>query len=288
MPTGMRRVVAVVCATALASSPVLLAPTTAGAAGAATTSARAATPHLSALLTKKTIVVKGADDLKAGRAHLEVRGRGIVEFATFKAGYDVADFTADVNKFGAKNDIKALKRALKNTTIIGGLAGGGSGTIVFPKPGAYTPFSLGDRGVVTGKTLVVAGPKRSSKTPRTDGSIIGKNGPAWGGASQLPAKGRFEFKNKADQPHFVAMQQVQPGTTTDQVLAFLQSEEEGPPPSWLLPASMETGTLSPGRSMTVDYDLPAGQYVVMCFFPDPKMGGMPHALMGMLRMVTLS
>ena len=37
----------------------------------------------------------------------------------FKQGYDVADFTADVNKFGAKNDIKALKRALKNSTILG-------------------------------------------------------------------------------------------------------------------------------------------------------------------------
>ena len=57
--TGLRRVVAVVCATALASSPVLLAPTTAGAAGASTTSARAAMPHLTALLTKKTIAVKG-------------------------------------------------------------------------------------------------------------------------------------------------------------------------------------------------------------------------------------
>ena len=287
VPTGMRRVVAVVCATALATSPVLLAPTTAGAAGAATTSARAAMPHLTALLTKKTIVVRGADDLRAGRVHLDVRGRGIVEFATFKAGYDVAEFTADVNRFGAKNDVKALKRAVKNTTIIGGLSGGGSGTIVFPKPGAYTPFSIGGRGVVTGKTLVVDGPKRSSKTPSTDGSIIGKNGPAWGGASQLPAKGRFQFKNKADEPHFVVLQQVTEGTTTDQVLSYLQSGDEAPPP-WGLQAGMETGTLSPGRSMTVDYDLPAGQYVVMCFFPDPKMGGMPHSLMGMLRMIHLT
>ena len=193
------------------------------------------------------------------------------------------------NKYGAKNDLKALKRAIKNSTIVGGLSGGGSGTIVFPKPGAYTPFSLGERGVVSGKTLVVDGPKRSSKTPSTDGSIIGKNGPSWGGASQLPMKGRFAFKNKADQPHFVALQQVQPGTTTDQVLEALQSEEgDGPPPPFILPAGMETGTLSPGRSMTVDYDLPAGQYVVMCFFPDPKMGGMAHALMGMLEMITLS
>ena len=40
--------------------------------------------------------------------------------------------------------------------------------------------------------------------------------------------------------------------------------------------------------MTVDYDLPPGQYVVMCFFPDPKMDGMPHALMGMLEMIHLT
>jgi hypothetical protein len=51
---------------------------------------------------------------------------------------------------------------------------------------------------------------------------------------------------------------------------------------------MQTGTLSPGRSMTVDYDLPPGQYVVMCFFPDPEMGGVPHALMGMLEMIHLT
>jgi hypothetical protein len=25
----------------------------------------------------------------------------------------------------------------------------------------------------------------------------------------------------------------------------------------------------------------------MCFFPDPNMGGMPHALMGMLKMIHL-
>jgi hypothetical protein len=287
VPTGLRRVVAVVCATALASSPVLLAPTTAGAAGAATTSARAAMPHLTAKLTKKTIRVKGADGLRAGRVKLTVVGRGPVEFVTFKDGYDVADFAADVNRFGAKNDVKALKHALRNTTILGGLSGGSTGTIVFPKPGAYTPISLGERGVVTGKTLVVRGPKRSSRTPRTDGSIIGKNGPSWGGASQLPMKGRFQFTNKADEPHFVVLQQVAEGTTTDQVLAYLQSGEQAPPP-WGLPAGMETGTLSPGHSMTVDYDLPAGQYVAMCFFPDPRMGGMPHALMGMLRMIHLT
>ena len=39
--------------------------------------------------------------------------------------------------------------------------------------------------------------------------------------------------------------------------------------------------------MTVNYDLPPGQYVIMCFFPDPNMQGMVHALMGMLKMIHL-
>jgi hypothetical protein len=203
-------------------------------------------------------------------------------------GYDAADFAADLMKFETKQNIKALKRAIAHTQILGGLSGGGTGTVVFPRAGSYTPFSLSERGPVFGDAFTLRGPVRTSSAPRVDGRIIAKNGPAWGGASHLPAKGRLLFKNRADTgvPHFVILQQVVEGTTTDQVLEYFQSGEETPPP-WGLQAGLETGTLSPGRSMTVNYDLPAGQYVVMCFFPDPKMGGMPHSLMGMLKMIHL-
>ena len=284
----LRRVVAVVSAAALASTPLLLAPVGADASPATVTS-RAAMPHIKATLTKKTITLKGTKGLRPGRVELSVKGKGTVEIAMFAKGYDAADFVEDVNKFGAKNDIKALKHALANTTILGGFQPGGSGTVVLPKPGAYTPFSLGERGVVLGKTIVVRGAKRSSKAPRTDGRILAVPGPSWGGSSTFPAKGRMMFKNKATTgiPHFIVLQQVAEGTTTDTVLEFLQSGDEGNPP-WGLPAGMETGSISPGTSMTVDYDLPPGQYVVMCFFPDPKMGGMPHALMGMLEMIHLT
>jgi hypothetical protein len=281
----MRGLVAAVCATALASTPLLLSPVAANASPAAMTS-KAAMPHVTAKLTKKTIRLTGAKGLRAGRVKLSVEGRGIVEFVMFKKGYDIADFTADVNKFGAKNDVKALKRALAHTQILGGLAGGGSGTIVLPKAGSYTPVSIGQRGVVFGKAIVVRGPVRNASAPKTDGSIVATNGPAWSGSSNLPTKGRFLFKNKGNTgvPHFVLLQQVQEGTTVDQVLESLQSEGQ---PSWALPAFLETGSISPGRSMTVDYDLPAGQYAVLCFFPDPEMGGMPHALMGMIEMIHL-
>jgi hypothetical protein len=289
MHNRWRRVVATVGAAALAASPLLLAPTGAGASAAPTLS-RAAMPHISATLTKKALRLKGTDGLRAGRVGLSVAGKGTVELAMFTKGYDAQDFAADVNKFGAKQDIKALKHALAHTQILGGLAGGDSGTIVLPRAGSYTPFSLGDRGIVLGKSFTVRGPVRKARAPRTDGTIIATTGPSWAGSSQLPAKGRFTFKNKRTTgvPHFVILQQVAEGTTTDTVLQFLQTDDGSSQPPWALPAGMETGSLSPGHSMTVDYDLPPGQYVVMCFFPDPKMGGMPHALMGMLEMIHLT
>lgn len=284
-----RRAVAAVSAAALASTPLLLSPSVADAAAVAVSS-RVAMPHITATLTKKTIRVTGADSLRAGRVQLSVTGKGTVEFVMFKRGYDADDFASDINQFGAKNDLKALKRALAHSRILGGFESGGSGTIVLPRAGSYTPFSIGQRGAIIGDAIQVRGPARTSRTPSTGGTILAKPGPSWGGSSQLPTKGRFLFKNKATTgvPHFVVLQQVAEGTTTDEVLQYLQtSDEQSPPPAWAMQAGMETGSLSPGASMTVDYDLPAGQYVVMCFFPDPQMGGMPHALMGMLEMIHL-
>jgi hypothetical protein len=288
MVRTVRGVVAAVCATALASTPLLLTQAGADATTAPTASRAAPMPHITAKLTKKAIRLKGVDHLRPGRVRLSVEGKGAVEIAMFKRGYDLAAFTKDVNRFGAKNDLKALQRVIDNTTILGGLSGGSTGTIVLPKAGSYTPISLGERGLVTGRTFAARGAKRSTKAPKVDGTLIGKIGPSWGGTSSMPAKGRLGFKNKADEPHFVILQQVTEGTTTDQVLQFLQTDDgTSPPPPWLMAGGMETGTLTPGRSMTVDYDLPPGQYVVMCFFPDPEMRGMPHALMGMLKMIHL-
>ena len=284
----LRKGVALIGATALACTPLLLAPTGATASPAAV-SRQAAMPHLTATMGKKSITLTGTKGLSPGRVKFSVKGAGAVELALFAPGYDVTEFIADMNKFGAKNDIKALKRTLRNTQFLGGVSPGGSGTVVLPKAGTYAPFGFGQRGVIVGKAFTLRGPARSSSVPRTDGRIIAKGGPSWGGASHLPSKGRFLFKNKGNTgvPHFVILQQVAEGTTTDTVLEYLQSGEEAEP-AWAMPAGMETGSISPGRSMTVDYDLPAGQYVVMCFFPDPKMGGMPHALMGMLEMIHLT
>jgi len=283
----MRGLMAAVCATALASTPLLLSPVGAN-ASPADVSSKAAMPHITAKVTKQGIVVRGTAGLRAGRVHLTVKGPGTVEFVSFDPGYTADEFVSDVNKCAAKCNVKALRRALANATIFGGLSNG-TGTIVLPKAGSYTPFTIGERGAVVGTPFRVGGPPRTSDVPRVDGKIIAKKGLSWGGSSTLPAEGRFLFKNKRDAgvPHFVQLQQVVEGTTADAVIDALLAGENGPPPPFL-EAGLFTGTLSPGHGMTVDYDLPPGDYAVMCFFPDPKMKGMPHAYMGMVEIIHLT
>ncbi len=274
----VRTATAGVCATALVAAP-LLVPTT---STAATPRAGAPMQSLTIKVARKAITVQGARGLHAGRIEVEVTGRGVAEIVRFARGYDLAEFMRDVRISDQAGNMKALRRAISRTTFLGGFEPGGRGTVVLPRAGDYTVFSFSSRGHAD----LRAAARRQTRTPDTDGRIIGRTGPRWGGSSQLPARGTFTFKNgDSTVPHFVVLSQVAEGTTTDQVLTSLQSQE--PPPAFFLEGGLETASLSPGHTMTVDYDLPPGQYVVMCFFPDPSMGGMPHALMGMLKMIHL-
>lgn len=280
LPRAFRTTVAVACVVTLGAAPLLIHTT-----ATAAQEQGAAVSSITIKVAKKTINVRGANDLRAGRVKVEVKGAGVAEIVMFKRGYDIDDLMKDVAAAN-QGDIKALKHALANTTFLGGFEAGGSGTVVLPRAGDYFVFSFASRG----HGAFSAGAVKKAPKPTVDGALIAKAGPIWAGSTTFPAAGTFNFKNK-DQtvPHFVILQQVVEGTTTDQVLESLQNEgPNSPPPPFALPAGLETASISSGRSMTVDYDLPPGQYVVMCFFPDPNMGGMPHALMGMLRMIHLT
>ena len=189
-------------------------------------------------VAKRTITVIGAKGMHAGRVQVDVKGGRRrdrhVQAGLRRQGPREGLAATD------KGDIKALKRALANTTFLGGFEAGGSGTVVLPKAGDYSVFSFASRGI--GRVQRRRGEEGAD--PKTDGKITARSGPIWAGSSTLPAKGSFLFRN-ADRtvPHFVILQQVSEGTTTDQVLTFLQSEE-GPPP--FLGGALETASLNPG------------------------------------------
>ena len=232
--------IAMACASTLVAAP-LLVPTT---ASAGSTAEAAALQSITIKVAKKAITVKGAKGLDAGRIKVQVKGRGSAEIAMFDRGYDYRDFSKDVAAADKGQREGARARPRPHPDPRRTLQSGGSGTLVLPKAGEYTVFSFESRD----HAVLTAGKGRTSPAPDVDGKIIGRTGPTWGGSSTLPAKGTFLFKN-ADKtvPHFVILQQVAVGTTTDQVLAALTSEEQGPPPG--LPAARQHG--APGRSAPV-------------------------------------
>lgn len=103
-----------------------------------------------------------------------------------------------------------------------------------------------------------------------------------------PHTGSFVFANTAtDTVHFMDLQPAKPGTTDAQVQAYFDSHSQSPPPFGLQGPSAGVDVVSPGNTVRVAYNLPAGTYVLLCFVSDPTTG-MPHAFMGMHKVITLT
>lgn len=97
----------------------------------------------------------------------------------------------------------------------------------------------------------------------------------------------WQISNKGQQWHEMAIVKLSDGATVDDVLAMLQSEEEpaGPPPfedvAFWSPSS-------PGETGYVTWDLPAGEYTVLCFLPDLAGDMTSHAAHGMVATLTVT
>ncbi len=97
----------------------------------------------------------------------------------------------------------------------------------------------------------------------------------------------WQISNKGQQWHEMAIVKLSEGATIDDVMAMLQSEEEpsGPPPFedvafW--------SPNSPGETGYVTWDLPAGEYTVICFLPDLAGDFSSHAAHGMVANLTVT
>ena len=105
-----------------------------------------------------------------------------------------------------------------------------------------------------------------------------------------PHKGTYTFTNRADTIHFMQLQPVAPGTTDAQIQQVLTTPPppgaSGPPPGFLAGPTGGNDVVSPGYSLQLSYDLPRGTYVLLCWVADDQTG-MPHALMGMHKVVVL-
>jgi hypothetical protein len=99
------------------------------------------------------------------------------------------------------------------------------------------------------------------------------------------AAGRHTIRveNAAGQPHEVVFIRLHPGKTPEDFVAW-GDKPEGPPPG------AGFGGMSgivPGAHGFATVDLPAGDYLLICFFTDAK-DGKPHYAHGMMKMIKVS
>ena len=287
-----RAAIATAMATGMVGVGIAVAPAASAAGGT----------FLHVAITSHGMYINGPTTFPAGRVTMYIDAAGGdrgIEIVRLHAGYSFADFRHDIRTASAnlqgpggdtKAGLKALNHAIANITALGGVyAHSGKvrhGSVLLSKAGnRYVLFD--DSGNVPRRPvhLTVTAPAGPQTLPATSATIVAHEDRRWGGATTLPSHGNIKFANHADlSPHFVVLAHVKDGTTRKQVIDSFSSPN---PPDFVLPGEQDSDIVSPGHAMSLHLQLPAGRYALMCFFPDPQTG-MPHAFMGMVRMVTLT
>jgi len=135
------------------------------------------------------------------------------------------------------------------------------------------------------KSFTVTGPSNVGQVsaPKADVDVVMKDF-AFGLPSTIKS-GLLTYKvtNEGPQPHEMAMMKLAPGKTIDDVKAALQSPSGGPLPGDFVGGA---GALAPGSSAWLRMSLEPGNYVVVCFVPDPA-SGKAHAELGMITPFTV-
>jgi len=267
-----------------------------------TDSAAPAGTNLQVVVTDNNTYVVGPTTIPAGRVNFSIDnskdkdvliavGRLLGDYTWKQLRHDLR--VAFSNLFGGGNQkkgLRALNRAIDNTESDGGLGVGAGQTGTFSAqlshPGGRY-FVWNDTNLPKQRTALNVTSQSGVQTlPKAGGTVVAKTSRRFGGDDRLPAKGRIKFVNRStESPHFLELQHVAHGTTRKDVLQYLRSGSQSPPP-FAREGSADTGVVGKGQKMTFHVNLPPGTYVELCFFPDPE-EGTPHALMGMVHIVHL-
>lgn len=90
------------------------------------------------------------------------------------------------------------------------------------------------------------------------------------------------FTNGSREIHFLDGNRVKADVTNADVRKALKSSKD---PAWILPGGFHFEMESPGVTSVHRQDTRPTRYLLMCWMPSEQMDGMPHALMGMWRLV---
>jgi hypothetical protein len=269
------------------------------ASGTHHTSARGAKSLTITIKTKSGSVALSDSKFRPGNTVFKVKnagGRGLIQVLRLKPGYTLNDaFTDFALAFPQGNtppDVPAVNRVDKNVVFYGGIETprkasrpANQWAVKIDKRGTYYVVNL-DANQLT--SFKVKGDKQKRTLPAKTGWINAattkSGGNAFKAGKHNAARGWMSTTNNAAEPHFVDLEQVKKGTTDADVSAMFAGS--GPPVFVPHGHTVDTGVISPGHTFLWTYGLSKGRYVALCFWPG-KADGMPHAFMGMHKVMNL-
>jgi len=272
------RVAAVAATLATALSGAALVPTQVDAAGrvpavratALDASIRLSTHHVAAGLVRFRVLAPS--------------GNHTLQLFRLRKGYTLGMFERDVeNAFMGM--VGAVRRVDRRVLWAGGAMAKAQHPGRFAQvltAGTYYLFDQGGPGITK---LTVTGRVAPRVGPATSSTIVGTDRDRFRAPAAIPRKGWTLFRDISTEPHYLVLQHVKRGTTRAQARSFVKSMGGGKP-AWVRRGQTSSGVVSGHTQTRFHYNLPRGQYLLSCWWPSDETG-MPHATMGMYRMVNL-
>lgn len=273
-----------VAAVALGSAAVTaLGLVTAGAADASP----GRVPTVVAHMSNKSISLSTGHVMRPGRVVFKVVSRNgghFLQLARLRHGYSLQQAGKDINK-AFRGDVAAVRRVDHGVGFRGGARARPQHPGRFSVSLGAGHYVLLDQNGPAADFLTVKGKARPHRTIQHSGTITAFSYGFGNHPQVLPRAGWMRMNNRSDQPHFVEVHRVKSGTTGAMVHHFIKSGTQGKP-KFLLRRNTQSGIISPYRGELLRYNLPAGKYLVACFWPDDDTG-MPHFFMGMWKLIRL-
>ncbi len=223
--------------------------------------------------------------------HVTSRAPAAFQLVQSKPGYSTKELVHDANQGLGAGNVRWLRRFERNTTFVGGVSSAprSPGTMWARIPrGSYwavdtsaQPLTIGEvfKGTTRGRAI--------GGRPSGDRTIAAIKDASWAAhPTSIAPRGTVKFANRSHDNHFMELAKIADGKKIADFNAWIKKAKSGANPGNppLDPSvDLSTGVVSPGRSMSQSYRLPIGDYVLICWWPDAKMGAMPHAFMGMYR-----
>jgi len=271
-----------------------------GTTGASTAPSAASAPASAAAGgTVQDLAVTGKDfafelpaSIPAGLTKITLTNAGKEEHqaqvAKLADGKTLTDLTAAI----AENEASALALVTLSGGPTGVQPGASGATTSNLTPGNYVflCFVSGADGIPhLAKGMIapleVTGTAVTADVPAGDASVKLQDF-AFVGLDKLSAgKHTVTVTNAGPQPHEATIVKLADGVTAADLPAMFAATTppSGPPP---FTTAGGVAGVAVGTTITMDVDLPAGNYAFLCFVPDAKTGA-PHAALGMIAPLTI-